>query len=64
MKAIFKISKTGIDIGDKVKSDESVPKHKFSKEEFEQYIIKSGAVGSFMVYRSNKKDDELGISTL
>jgi hypothetical protein len=64
LKANFKISKTGIDIGDKVRSDESVSKQNFSKEEFEQYIIKSGAVGSFMIYRSNKKDDELGISEL
>ena len=64
MKANFKISKTDIDVGDKLKSDDSVSKQKFTKEEFEQYIIKSGAVGSFMIYRSNKKDDELGIAQL
>jgi len=33
-------------------------------EEFEDFIIKSGAKGSFMVYRSKKKDDELGIDKL
>ena len=31
---------------------------------FEDYMLKSGASGSFMVYRSNKKDDELGIDEL
>ena len=33
-------------------------------EEFEDFILKSGAKGSFMIYRSKKKDDELGIDTL
>ena len=35
-----------------------------TQEEFEEYIIKSGAKGSFMVYRSDKKDEELGIDEL
>ena len=35
-----------------------------TKEEFEDYIVKSGAKGSFMVYRSNKKDEELGLDEL
>lgn len=35
-----------------------------TKEEFEDFIVKSGAKGSFMVYRSSKKDDELGIDEL
>lgn len=33
-------------------------------EEFEDFIVKSGAKGSFMVYRSKKSDDELGIDEL
>ena len=33
-------------------------------EEFEDFILKSGAKGSFMIYRSKKKDDELGIDEL
>jgi len=33
-------------------------------EEFEKFIIESGARGSFMIYRSQKKDDELGIDEL
>ena len=35
-----------------------------SPEEFEKFIISSGAKGSFMVYRSPKKDDELGMDNL
>ena len=35
-----------------------------TQEEFEEYIIKSGAKGSFMVYRSYKKDEELGLDEL
>tara|TARA_B110000014_G_scaffold180010_1_gene129436 strand:+ start:1946 stop:2137 length:192 start_codon:yes stop_codon:yes gene_type:complete len=35
-----------------------------TREEFEDYIVKSGAKGSFMVYRSNKKDEELGLDEL
>lgn len=33
-------------------------------EEFEKFIIESGARGSFMVYRSDKKDEELGLNEL
>ena len=36
----------------------------FTKEEFEDFIIQSGAKGSFMIYRSDKKDDELGVDEL
>jgi len=35
-----------------------------SPEEFEKFIVSSGAKGSFMVYRSPKKDDELGMDNL
>ena len=36
-----------------------------SQEEFEQYVITSGAKGSFMIYRDSKsKKDELGINEL
>ena len=37
---------------------------KLTKEEFEEFIIKSGSKGSFMVYRSKKKDEEMGIDEL
>ncbi len=39
-------------------------KKDLSPEEFEKFIIDSGAKGSFMVYRSTKKEDELGIDEL
>ncbi len=39
-------------------------KKELSKEEFEEYISKSGAKGSFMIYRSKNKDEELGIDEL
>tara|TARA_Y100000590_G_scaffold4106_1_gene5440 strand:- start:12916 stop:13098 length:183 start_codon:yes stop_codon:yes gene_type:complete len=39
-------------------------KKDLTKEEFEEFIHKSGAKGSFMVYRSTKKDEELGIDEL
>lgn len=39
-------------------------KKDLTQEEFEEYITKSGAKGSFMVYRSTKKEDELGLDEL
>jgi len=36
----------------------------FTKEEFEEFMLKSGARGSFMVYRSENKDDELGLEEI
>lgn len=64
MKANFKIKKTG-----KKNYKERIKKSKennedLTQEEFEEYLIKSGVKGSFMVYRSKKKDDELGLDQL
>lgn len=60
MKANFKISNT-----DKEKqSSENSQNKETSRSEFEDFIIKSGAKGSFMVYRSTKQDDELGLEQL
>ena len=62
--------KTNFRIEKKEKSDEDVTSKsesntkELTKKEFEEYLIKSGATGSFMVYRSEKKDDELGIDQL
>jgi len=61
MKANFKIS----NVDREKKNDENSEKPRdVSRSEFEDFIIKSGAKGSFMVYRSNKKDDELGLKRL
>ena len=62
MKANFKIKKSK-------KQDTSIndsqERTEITEEEFEEYMCKMGAAGSFMVFRSNrKKDDELGIEEL
>ncbi len=46
------------------KMDTDSEKKDLTQEEFEEYIVKSGAKGSFMVYRSSKKDEELGLDEL
>ena len=45
-------------------ADVNSEKKDLTPEEFEDYISKSGAKGSFMVYRSTKKEDELGLDEL
>ena len=45
-------------------TEENLEKKDLTQEEFEEYIVKSGAKGSFMVYRSTKKSDELGLDEL
>ena len=35
-----------------------------TQSEFEEFIIKSGAVGSYMIFRSENKEDEMGIDEL
>jgi len=57
MKANFKIKKN-TKIKKLKKSDE------LSEEEFEEFVSKGGAAGTFMVFRSSKKDDEMGIDEL
>ncbi len=32
-----------------------------TQKEFEEYVSKSGAAGSFMIFRSKNKKDELGV---
>ena len=56
MKANFKIKSIKHDV--KSKDDQ------LSEEEFEEFVSKAGAAGTFMVFRSTKKDDELGIEEL
>ena len=64
MKANFKISKQ-----DETKTVEQPLENNERKEltdkEFEEFLVKAGAAGSFMVFRSDKnKDDELGLDEL
>ena len=61
MKTNFKKEK---EVENHDKSDKNSKNTDLTKEEFEEFIIKSGAKGSFMVYRSDKKEDELGLDEL
>ena len=47
---------------DNVENNES--QKDLTPAEYEDFIIKSGAKGSFMIYRTKKKEDELGIDEL
>jgi hypothetical protein len=63
IKTNFKISKPSrFDTEEKVSENEN--KKELTQDEFEAFIIKSGASGSFMVFRSDKPDDELGLEEL
>tara|TARA_B100001013_G_scaffold229684_1_gene140912 strand:+ start:922 stop:1128 length:207 start_codon:yes stop_codon:yes gene_type:complete len=68
MKTNFKRSKQeknqNKDNSEKNQNKDNSEKKPLTKKEFEEFIHKSGAKGSFMVYRSTKKDDELGIDEL
>ena len=46
------------------KTNDEDEKKPLTQAEFEEYVLKSGAKGSFMVYRSKNKEDELGIDEL
>ncbi len=39
-------------------------KKDFTQSEFEEFILESGAVGSYMIFRSENKEDEMGIDEL
>ena len=63
MKANFKIN------DDKKPENKETPveeeKTDVTDEEFENYIVKTGAAGSFMVFRNFKnKEDELGLDEI
>jgi len=62
IKANFKLSKESQTSFVEVPQQEE--RKNLTKEEFEDFVIKSGAAGSFMVFRSNKKDEEMGLDEL
>lgn len=62
MKANFNIKKNST--LEKIKNQTPSENNELTQEEFEEFIVKSGAKGSFMVYRSSKKDDEMGLDSL
>ncbi len=61
MKSNFKRNSTHEQTGQNVEDNK---KSAMSPEEFEEFVTKSGAAGSFMIFRSSKKDEELGIDEL
>ena len=64
MKANFKIKKNK-DLENITSNNSSLTNKEATEEEFEDFIVKAGAAGSFMIFRSDKnKDDELGIDEL
>lgn len=63
MKTNFrKNENSSVEIPDSFEVDSE--KKDLTKEEFEEFITKSGAKGSFMVYRSTNPDEELGLDEL
>ena len=59
MKSNFKPKKPTNDKPKKIKKSDEM-----TEEEFEEFVSKSGAAGTFMIFRSTKKDDEMGIDEL
>ena len=73
MKGNFKIKDEGktisnldskLDENNKLIFKKNDDEKEISAEEFEDFIVKSGAAGSFMIFRSEEKDTELGIDQL
>ena len=65
IKANFKTSRPSrFNTEEKEKTGENENKKDLTQDEFEAFIIKSGASGSFMVFRSDKPDEELGLEEL
>ena len=62
MKTNFRKNKNSTESEEKITTNNE--QTDLTQEEFEEYIIKSGAKGSFMVYRSDKKDEEVGLDEL
>ena len=65
MKANFNIKKTPeSNVNTTIRKNDDESKKELTASEFEEFIIKSGAKGSFMIFRSAKKEDELGLEEL
>ena len=64
VKTNFKKINSQVDEQKAEKTNDENEKKPLTQAEFEEYVLKSGAKGSFMVYRSKNKEDELGIDEL
>lgn len=58
--------KANFHIDEDTNSDSKISENNdISEEEFEDFIEKAGAAGSFMIFRSDKnQDDELGLEQI
>lgn len=64
LKTNFKVSKSSTqDLTDN-NNNLNDSKKDLTELEFEEFVSKSGAAGSFMIFRSTKKDDEMGLDEL
>ena len=63
IKANFKLSKSPSNENKQDNKTES-KKADLTQKEFEEFMVKSGAAGSFMVFRSADKKSELGLDEL
>ena len=52
------------DIEEKTINQNEFEEKTINQNEFENFVSKSGAKGSFMIFRSKNKKDELGIDQL
>ena len=64
VKTNFKKIDAQVDEQKAEKTNDENEEKPLTQSEFEEYVLKSGAKGSFMVYRSKNKEDELGIDEL
>jgi hypothetical protein len=64
MKANFNIKKNNEVSKDIQNKDNDELKKDFTESEFEEFMSKTGASGSFMIFRSTKKENELGLEEL
>ena len=46
------------------KKPKKIKKKNLTQEEFEEFVSKAGAAGSFMIFRSKHKREELGLDKL
>jgi hypothetical protein len=65
IRANFRLSKENIGTKDETSQKNEIENSSnLTRQEFEEFIIKSGASGSFMVFRSDKKEEELGLDEI
>ncbi|MFZ0842918.1 MAG: hypothetical protein WAN80_03460 [Nitrosotalea sp.] len=64
MKTNFETKKNISSADNNKNSSTDNTKEDLTEEQFEELVSRSGAAGSFMIFRSQKKDDELGLDEL